>query len=392
MALGAFQRWLYMKKKSLSVVNVVLLVALVVLVAVSAYFTFSVPTPKVVEQKIAAVQADFLGADCEECFNLSVAFEFLGQQPGMQIVEVRNYTRAESAELAAKYNISRLPALILTGEIENRTIPSFESSGDALVFAQAPPPYYDVAEKRVKGIVSVVQLQSDCEECFNASLLVDQLRSAGVTLSEVRVVRADTGEGNDLVSKYAIEKLPTLIFNKDALEYDVVSQVWPTVGSIESDGSLVLRMVNPPYVNVSTGKTQGLVGMTYLADSSCKECFNESAYQELFEKGFGMHFSDMTSVDVSSARGKMFINKYGIELVPTAILSIDAGLYPAVGQVWSQAGTQEKDGAFVFRTVPLMENVIGAPIVYKNLSSNSTVDTTPAVLDEPDIAPATAEE
>src|SRR3989344_2878933 len=156
-----------MKKKNLSAVNIVLLVVLVALVAVSAYFTFSVPSaPKTVEPKLQSVQADFLGVDCTECFNLSVAFDFLGQQKGMKIVEIRNYTSDESKELAAKYNISRLPALILTGEIENRTIPSFESVDDALVFSQSPHPYYDLAEEKVKGIVSVIQLQADCNDCF----------------------------------------------------------------------------------------------------------------------------------------------------------------------------------------------------------------------------------
>jgi len=379
-----------MKKKSVSMVNVVLLVVLVALVAVSAYFTFSVPKKApVVEQKPQMVEADFLGADCAECFNLSIAFDFLNKQPGMKLAAVRNRTSSESEELAAKYNITRLPALVLTGEIENRTIPSFEQVGDALVFSTAPPPYFDVKEGKVKGIVSVIKLEASCPTCFNTSILVDQLRASGVVLGQVQIVRAGTGEGNALVAKYKIEKIPTLIFNSDALEYEVISQVWPAVGSTESDGALVLRMVNPPYVNVSTGKEEGLVSMTYLVDASCNDCLNESTYQELFEKGFGMRFSEIKSVDVSSARGKLLVNKYAIELVPTVVLSNDAKLYPVVDQVWSQAGTQENDGSFVFRSVQLIENVVGGPITYKNLTSNSTVDTTKSALEEPDVSPAT---
>ena len=358
-----------MKKKSVSMVNVVLLVVLVALVAVSAYFTFSVPKKApVVEQKPQMVEADFLGADCAECFNLSIAFDFLNKQPGMKLAAVRNRTSSESEELAAKYNITRLPAL---------------------VFSTAPPPYFDVKEGKVKGIVSVIKLEASCPTCFNTSILVDQLRASGVVLGQVQSVRAGTGEGNALVAKYKIEKIPTLIFNSDALEYEVISQVWPAVGSTESDGALVLRVVNPPYVNVSTGKEEGLVSMTYLVDASCNDCLNESTYQELFEKGFGMRFSEIKSVDVSSARGKLLVNKYAIELVPTVVLSNDAKLYPVVDQVWSQAGTQENDGSFVFRSVQLIENVVGGPITYKNLTSNSTVDTTKSALEEPDVSPAT---
>ena len=382
-----------MKKKSVSVVNVVLLVVLVALVAVSAYFTFSVPTKApVVEQPLNKIEADFLGADCTECFNLSVAFDFLKKQQGIELVAVRNNTIAESAVLAAKYNITHLPALILTGEVENRTIQGFERIDDALVFAQSPPPYYDLSSGTVKGLVSVIELTAQCETCFNTSLLVGQLRLAGVFLQEVKTIDASSDKGKTLVAKYNIQKVPTLIFNQDALLYDVVAQAWPTIGSNESDGALVLRLVNPPYVNVSTGKEEGRVSMTYLADSSCAGCLNVSLYRELFEKGFGMQFSDVNTIDVSSAKGKLLVSKYSIELVPTAILSNDASLYPAIGQVWSQAGTQEKDGAFVFRLVPLMQEIVQGPIVYRNLTANTTVNTSQVSLDEPDIALPTEED
>ena len=156
--------------------------------------------------------------------------------------------------------------------------------------------------------------------------------------------------------------------------YDVVKQVWSQVGTEESDGKLVLRFVNPPYVNVSTGKTEGLVDLTFLVDESCKDCYNSSVLKDLFQQSFGMFFQKDEATDVSSTKGKFLLKKYGIELVPTVILSKDAGIYPSLAQAWSQVGTQEKDGVYVFRNVGLLEGFFketGATFAYENLTSGA---------------------
>ncbi len=370
-----------MKKKNLSSVNIILLVALLLVVGASLYFTLSVPKGPSLKE----VEVELLGSDCKDCFDLSPAFDFLNQQ-GIKVVEINNRSIEESSELAKKYSISRLPALVLTGDVDNLTIPNFERKDDALVFANAPPPYYDVAESRVKGAVSVTYLSVDCDDCFNMSLIVDQLRPSGIFVSSVKEIKSSSDEGKKLISQYKIEKLPSLLFNKDALEYDTIKQAWSTVGSVEGD-VLVLRFVNPPYVNASNGKVEGFVELINLVDNSCAECFDSSAYQDLFEQGFGMRFSSVKDVDVSSPRGKLLVKKYGIELIPTAVLSKDASLYPSVAQVWSQAGSQEKDGSYVFRVVPLMENVVPG-LVYRNLTNNETLR---VQLEEPEIAPVEVE-
>lgn len=371
-----------MKKKSVTVLNVVLLAALVIVVAASLYFTLSVPK----EPSFKEIELVLLGSDCKECFNLAPALDFLNQQPGIKVVRVSNRSIEDSAELVQKHNISRLPALVLTGDLDNVSIPNFENNNGALVFASPPAPYYDVAEKRVKGLVSVVYLSVDCKDCFNMSIVIDQLKPSGIVVSDVKEVKAASEEGKKLISQYKIEKLPSLIFNKEALEYDAIKQAWSNVGSVEDD-ALVLRFVNPPYMNASNGRVEGYVELINLVDSSCTDCFNGSSYQQLFEQGLGLRFSTVKDVDVSTPRGKLLVKKYSVELVPTVILSKDAGLYPSINQIWAQAGSHESDGMFVFRTVPLMENIIPG-LVYRNLTNNETLR---VKLEEPEIAPAEIE-
>jgi thiol-disulfide isomerase/thioredoxin len=363
------------KENKFTNINTYLIIALVIVVGVGLYFTLSVPTvtkeaPKVIPPKEVVVT--ILGG-CDECFNISVATDFLKQQKNLNITSVKELSLEESKAKAGEYNISKLPAVVVTGDTANLTIQNFNRNGDALVFSQTPPPYYDIKSGAVKGKVTVTVLEDkSCTNCFDMNQVIEQLKQAGIKLSSETKVDSKSTEGKQLISQYKIEKLPTIIFNKDALEYDVVKQVWSQVGSEESDGKLVLRFVSPPYVNVSTGKTDGLVDLTILTDSSCKECFNASVLSDLFKQSFNMVFKKTQIVDVSSTQGKTLAKKYSIELVPTVVLSKDATAYPNIGQAWGQVGTQEKDGSFVFRNVPLLKDYFdqaGQSFAYKNTTS-----------------------
>ncbi len=374
-------------------INTYLIIALVIVVGMGLYFTLSVPVkeaPKVIPPKQITVTV-FNG--CEDCFNISAAVDFIKQQKNLNITLVKELNFEEAKAGAGTYNVSKLPAVVITGETANVTIQNFEVRGDALVFSQALPPYYDVASNSVKGKVTVILLEEkSCTNCFNLSQVIDQLKQAGIKMSSETRVDSKSDEGKQLIAQYKIEKLPTIIFNKDALEYDVVKQVWSQVGSEESDGKLVLRFVSPPYVNVSTGKTDGLVDLTILSDSTCKECFNASVLKDLFAQSFSMVFKTTETVDISSTKGKTLVSKYKIELLPTVILSKDAMAYPNIGQAWGQVGTVEQDSSFVFRNVPLLKDYFGQEgqsFSYKNITSGEILPKAEAPKEEAEItAPA----
>jgi len=389
-----------MKKHELNNLNTYLIIALVIVVGIGLYFTLSVPITK----KEAAIlippreiQLTILGKDCEDCFDITSAVDFLKQQPNINVTSTVEKTMEEAAELTGKYGITRLPALLVTGNITNLTIPNFNQKEDALTFDQAPPPYYDVAEKRIKGKVTALTISAaSCTNCFNISQIVDQLKSAGIIISSEQTVDSTSAEGKELIGKYKIEKVPTIIFNKEALEYDVVSQVWSQVGTEESDGKLVLRFVNPPYVNTSTGKTDGLVTMTMLYDKNCTECFNASVFKELFTQSFSMQVEKEEMLDIESNKGKYLISKYNITAVPTVVLSKEAGAYPNLAQAWESVGIAEKDGTFTFRNVALLKSYFdqqGQSFAYKNLSTGEILKGAEEaeVADEAEITPPESE-
>jgi len=359
-----------MKTTTVTDISTYLVVALLIVVGIGLYFTLSVPTPKpYVPPPLPEVQIMLLGKDCEDCFNGSAALDFLKAQKNLNITDVKEFTLEESQQHVTQYGIERLPAVVVTGNITGITLQNFEAKNDALVFAKVPPPYYDVASKSIKGKVTVIVLQDNtCDKCFNISQISSQLAQLGIKIASERTVEAKSSEGKELISKYKIGKVPTLIFNKEALEYDVIKQVWTQVGSEESDSNLVLRIISPPYLNVSTGKVDGLVDITYLSDQTCSECYNATMVKDLLKQSFNMEFGAEKEVDVTSTKGKSLMKKYSIELVPTVILSADAAAYPTLGQAWPQAGTIEDDGVFVFRSLQLLEEQI-----YKNITSGEVL-------------------
>lgn len=368
-----------MKKEKLSNLNTYLIIALVIVVGVSLYFTLSIPTTTKEAAKTEALREVTLTVlqGCEDCSSLAQGVELLKTQSSLNVTNVEEVSFEDAKQIADKYGITRLPALLIKGNTTNLTLEGLTQKEDALVFDQAAPPYYDLAEKRVKGKITLTLIEDQsCTDCFDMSKIVGQLKDAGIVITTETKLDAKSDEGKAIISKYKIEKIPSIVFNKEALEYPVVSEVWQQVGTVESDGNLVLRFVTPPYLNVSTGKTEGLVELTYLVDSTCADCYNASVFKGLFAQSFNMFFKKEETVDISSTKGKFLVKKYGIELVPTAILSKDAAIYPGLAQSWAQVGLQ-KEGAFVFTNIPLLGDFFAQSgagnFAYKNLTSGEVV-------------------
>jgi len=309
--------------------------------------------------------------DCEDCINASKAVDILKDAPIFKVMNTE-FVESESAEgkaLIEKYDLARLPAFIMTGEdIGSLELPTFEKRSGAQVFDTLPPPYYDVESGKIKGVVEVIKLEDpDCDQCFDLNKLIDNLKMFGINIKSEKTVAYDSEEGKELIEKYDITKIPTVIFSSDAKEYDQIAEVWETVGSTESDGNMILRTVNPPYKDLDSDEIKGIVDITHLVDESCIECFDTAELKKMFEQQMGMSWGDEKTVDISSAEGKQLIENLNITLVPTVIFSSELGDYPTIPDMWNQIGI-EKDGQYVLTKLDLVQG-----LVYKNLETNEIV-------------------
>jgi len=350
---------------------VILAVLFIISLAVGTYLIFGTGTDLVKSGEPAELTLTIVGADCEDCFDITPAIQVL--QTEYTFKEIKNVSMDDSGSLVAKYDITKLPAMIFTGDIEEIQLPNLVKKDDAMVFTETPAPYYDVSKKEIVGYVTITRLvDSSCHGCFNISIIEDQMTGAGILVKSRETVEVSSEKGKQLVSKYKITEVPTLLFNKELLVYEQIQQVWKDFGSEESDGTLVLRTLNPPYKNIQTGKIEGIVNLKYLVDKTCMNCFEPSNYYDLLKESFSLTVNDEKIIDVSTTDGKNLIKKYNITQIPTVILSPEAGVYPSLKTAWPQVGSEERDGNFIFRNVDLLDSYLsskGKQLVYKNITS-----------------------
>lgn len=311
--------------------------------------------------------------DCQECINVSKVIGIIKGAPTLDVVSDKTvaYDSEEGKELIAEYDLKRLPAFVM--KIASDTnfegdLPPFEKRNGDLVFDETPPPYYAVKDGQVKGIVKVTKIVNpDCEECFDLDLLMNNLRTFGVYIDEEETIAYDTADGQELVEKYGIDKVPTLLFSGDAAEYEQIAQVWKTIGTVEDDGTMVLRQVNPPYYSIEDSAVKGIVDITFVVDDSCEECYDLTQLQDMFTKQLAMQFNIEKTVDVSTAEGMDLVDEYNITKVPTLILSEGASEYPGLVTAWSQIG-DVVDGRYVLTKIDAVPNA-----VYKNLETDEII-------------------
>lgn len=346
-----------------------LTIVFLIVLAAGTWIIYGIQPAK--QAEAAELDLTIVGADCEECYDIEPALQIL--QVDYAIKEIKNITMEDAEEYITKYGLTRLPAIIFTGDISALDLPELEEKEGAKIFTNVPAPYYDVEKKGIVGYVTMTRLvDSSCTQCFNISLIEGQMTQAGIIVKNVETIEVSSKEGKELVEKYNIEKIPTLLFNKELLAYEQIQQVWKDFGTEESDGTLVLRTLNPPYKNVETGKIEGAVTMTYIVDKTCTDCFETTAYNKLLKDSFSLYVKEEKMVDASTTEGNNLLKKYNITAIPTVILSSDASAYPTLPTAWAQVGTAESDGTYVFRQIGQLESYlesIGEQLVYKNVTA-----------------------
>jgi len=304
--------------------------------------------------------------NCKDCFDITSVVDSI-KKTGVEITKEERLDFNSAKELIKKYKIEKIPTIIVTGEINKTNFGDFEEKGNALLFIKQTPPYTDAVSGKIKGRVSLIHLKDkNCGKCSDITLIIEGLKQSATKIVDEKVVDIGSSEGKELIKKYKIEQVPTLILSKELSVYTEISGAWGSIGTIENDGSYIVRDISPPYVNTSTNKVVGLVDLIMLTDSGCTGCYDVKLHKPILTK-YGIGLNSEKTVDIASDEGKALIKKYSIKSVPTIILSKDADAYPALKQIWQQVGSVEEDGNYVFREVTQMGS-------YKDLTTGDVVN------------------
>ena len=306
---------------------------------------------------------------CPDCFDISTIISSIkNSNANITSEKMLEFDSKEGKEIISKYKIGKIPSIVVTGEIDKVNAQELDKKENALVFAKTLPPYTDAATGETKGRVALFNLKdASCEKCSDMDLLVKQIKLLGIKIVSEKNISTSSDEGKALIKKYNLGFVPSIILSKDADAYDIVQKVWLQVGSKEADGSYVLRVAAPPFINITTGQLRGIVNIVYLTDKSCTECYNVNLHKGILTspQSFAMKIDKEETIDVSDAQGKELVAKYNITQAPTIILSQETSAYPS-SQGLKQFFSIEKDGSYIFRKLSVMG-------IYKDLTTSQVV-------------------
>lgn len=193
-------------------------------------------------------------SSCPQCFDIT---QFSDQLEGVGVSigaeQVIDASDSGAKAMIAKYGITKLPTMLMSPEALQypvivqvwNQVGTQEADG-MLVMRNITPPYKDLTDKKVRGHVTITYLvDKACTTCYNASMhSIVLAQSFGMSFKEEKYIDISTKAGQDLIKKYGIKYVPTLLLGKEAEIYSALGEAWKDVGDQAADGTFVFRNVN----------------------------------------------------------------------------------------------------------------------------------------------------
>ncbi|MBR9680215.1 MAG: hypothetical protein GOU98_00120 [Candidatus Altiarchaeota archaeon] len=339
-----------------SISDVILIGVLSLLIISTANFTLTTNRyfDLVNADTSASITITLLESGCEKCEVLDDVITSIKSEDIKVKVEVKEpFGSIKSRQYVSDFEISRLPAIIIEGEIDKLTLEGFIEKNEALIFETPIAPYFEVSSEEVKGKVTIINIKaSSCTDCSDLSVALSFLDQNGVYVEGG--IDIEYENASEYITQYEVTRVPSLIILGDIAEYGSIYQTLQSV-SKEGTGYIVVQPA-APYFELKTKVTRGLVDITYLGDLACTECYDVSIHDTALGN-LGIYLSDKTTYDISDSEGIELIEKYNITKVPTVILTGDLAAYDGFESIWADVGTVESDGTYIFRE---MDQITGA--------------------------------
>ncbi len=251
---------------------IVLLSVFLLLSVIRSYYLKTYTTEifkkiKEIKEEIRPANLQFIkivDSSCSDCFNIDVISNLIKTYLRVNItkVETMEFTSEEAKKLISQYNIKIIPTLIILGEITKPTIENYwaQLNGkkfDGIIYIESLPPYRNLESGKVEGLIHLIELtDSSCSTCYDVSLHKQILKRFGLVIKNESIYDINSTIGREILNKYNITKVPTILLSSDARIYPNFINVWYQVGSIEKDGWLVFRAteIMGTYKDVLAGK------------------------------------------------------------------------------------------------------------------------------------------
>jgi hypothetical protein len=313
-------------------------------------------------------------ANCVSCTTVGSLSNAIENNTNAKISDIKTleFSSLDAKALIMKYNITKIPAVVVTGEFKKDNIVSLwgQLNGRMLtdaVVLEAQPPYVDAQTTNEVGLVSVTYVvDSSCTICGNLTGVVNLFQQQGMAVSGTQTIEYSSSEGQKAIQDYSIQRIPAVVFSNDIAAYPAIQQLLLSLNSTERNGSYAFHTTTPPYLDIAQNQIVGKVNVILLNDSSCITCYDVTQHLQILQR-FGVYVSNSTIIDVNSTEGQSLIAKYNITKVPTLLISPDAKYYNTLNAAWQPVGTVASDGWYIFNSTEVMG-------IYKNLATGQIVN------------------
>ncbi len=188
-------------------------------------------------------------SSCLNCFSLDNLIQNIKKESVKITKETTlKHDSVEAKNLIAKHTIDRLPALIIDGEVEKTTALKKiwenlgQNSSTTFILRRTGYPYMEVSTGKIRGLVNITLLDDkSCTECYDVTEHLSILANFGFPISSSTSIDKSSTKAKELITKYKLTKLPTVILTGDISAYTGFDKVWSQVGTVETDKTYVFR-------------------------------------------------------------------------------------------------------------------------------------------------------
>ena len=227
--------------------------------------------------------------------------------------------------------------------------------------------------------IEITTIFTQSAESYDVSGIIAAIKQLKANVAE-NTLDYESADAKAIIKKYNITRIPTIIIEGETEKAGLTANTWSSIGTQESDGSLVLR-VGAPFTDPASGKVIGKAELVLLNDTACKSCYDVAVHRTILNAS-QMSLSGERIIGTDSAEGRALIAKYNITKVPTMLISPGAKYYDfptgafgggSLQDIWKTIGTIESDGWYVFRNMDAMRGA-----VYFDIAQNKIINQTKA--------------
>jgi len=333
---------------------------IIVLAVVAVYFGPGAPQepgdgePTPIDVSLGKIELiELKKEDCNACLSFETFKQQLSDLNREFDFREIEFESEEGKALIEEYSIKFVPTIILKNApadlFANWPDAGSTEEDGALVFRAEIPVYWSLEEQRLIGRVNVTEIiDSSCTACFDPLQSQElQLLLANIKVREARGVEADSAEGKALLKKYFLDFAPSVIFSKEIRDYNFFDQFAP-LGSVESDGSFVVRQKVPPYMDLDSNTVKGLLAVTVIENTQCWACKDSKDMLSFLNQSLGLRFSDVSVIDVNTEDARFLSEQYSIQFAPAAVITGELMLYAGMEETFPQIGRVFQDGVYAF--------------------------------------------